>query len=89
MTKAVAKTANEAILETFENRRRSEFNLGEGKCLMASSCTSRISEMLKKLGHSFFTYYLLEGLKEVKVNPLIMKVMLHQPHSVTILMIRL
>jgi hypothetical protein len=29
--KAVAKTASEAILETFENRKRSDYNLGEGK----------------------------------------------------------
>jgi tetratricopeptide (TPR) repeat protein len=62
--KIVAKIAKEVMLETFEEKKRKpDSNLGEGKCLMASSLAHQESVMLKKLGHSLFTYYLLEGLK--------------------------
>jgi hypothetical protein len=61
--KTMAKVAKEAMLETIEESKRKADHLGQGRCLMASSLAHQESVVLKKLNHSLFTYYLLEGLK--------------------------
>jgi len=61
--KTIAKVAKEAMSETLEEKKRKGNYNFEGKCIMASSLADQESVMVKTLGHSLFTYYLLDGLK--------------------------
>ncbi len=56
---AVADEVTEAMLHTYETKAIQN----EGKYLMASSLAYQESVIPTKLGHSLFSYYLLEGLK--------------------------
>ena len=55
---SAARLGREAIEQTIANR----IPPGEGRCILASSLAYQESFQMKKLGHSLFTYYILDGL---------------------------